>query len=153
MGGKGSGRKVDSARQRKAVQLRARGLTLADIGRRLGTSRQGAAYILAHTGDGVTHVPRRCSTCDRAIPRSGTAGRTTGGVRCLGCLNRLRDATFAQRLQSHRVARGLTRTALGRLSGMGGNLITQYERGRHLPLPATLARLVRVLGPRLVGVG
>jgi transcriptional regulator with XRE-family HTH domain len=61
-------------------------------------------------------------------------------------------ATFAQRLRSLRVARGLTRPALARLSGLDPSHLSLYERGRVQPRPATLARLARVLGPALVDV-
>ena len=36
----------DQAKRRRAARLRARGLTLAEIGRRLGVSRQGAAHLV-----------------------------------------------------------------------------------------------------------
>jgi hypothetical protein len=54
MGGPGSGRKADSARRRHAERLRARGLAFAEIGRRLGISREGARYLL-----GVARVRSR----------------------------------------------------------------------------------------------
>jgi hypothetical protein len=49
MGGPGSGRKHDPARWRKAVELRARGVSLPEIGLRLGMTHQGIAHILRHS--------------------------------------------------------------------------------------------------------
>ncbi|HZY91101.1 MAG TPA: helix-turn-helix transcriptional regulator [Gemmataceae bacterium] len=125
---------------------------MSEIGRRWGVTRQAVQSLLAYPNRRLkVRPPLRCSTCDRAIPGSETAGLTTGAACCPTCLARLPEASFAQRLQSLRVARGLTKMALARLCGVPGTLITSYERGRWLPNPHTLARLVRVLGPGLVG--
>jgi hypothetical protein len=73
----------------------------------------------------------------------------------LGRLLDLKQATFIRaspqvlRPPSLRVARDLTRAALVRLCGLDPSHLSLYERGRAGPRPATLARLVRVLGPGL----
>jgi transcriptional regulator with XRE-family HTH domain len=54
-------------------------------------------------------------------------------------------------LQSLRVARGLTRQALERLSGAARGRMILYERGWQVPRLETVARLAQVLGPGLVG--
>jgi hypothetical protein len=120
MGGPGSGRRTDPARQRKAEALRARGSTFQEIGRRLGVTAQGVRYMLGLTPPRPrpVHADLRCATCRRVIPGSGTTGRTAGAVYCTACLGQMPEATFAQRLRSLRVARGLTRAALARLSGL-----------------------------------
>ena len=53
MGGVGSGRpprKPDLKRRRLALKLRAQGLTIQQIGERLGISREGARRLLIATG-------------------------------------------------------------------------------------------------------
>jgi hypothetical protein len=49
MGGPGSGWKP-GARQRRAAVLRARGLSLAAVGRALGVSKQAAHQLLGYRG-------------------------------------------------------------------------------------------------------
>ena len=151
MGGPGSGRRADAARRRKAEWLRARGLTLKEIGRRLGVTAQGVRYMLGLTPARPRRVrpDLRCATCRRVIPGSGTTGRTCGAVYCTACLAMMTDATCAQRLRSLRVARGLSRPTLARLAGVSVPLLSLHERGRRRPRPETLARLARVLGPGL----
>jgi transcriptional regulator with XRE-family HTH domain len=151
MGGQGSGRRTDPARRRRAEQLRARGLTFKEIGGRLGLTAQGLRYLLGLTPERPRRVrpDLRCATCRRVIPGIGTTGRTAGAVYCTTCLAMMPDATFAQRVRSLRVARGLSRPALGRLSGMDPSHLSLYERGRVRPRPASVARLARVLGPGL----
>jgi transcriptional regulator with XRE-family HTH domain len=151
MGGPGSGRRPNLARWRKAVQLRARGLTLAAIGRRLGLTRQGTAYILANTARRLPRVPDRCGDCGRELSDGGTADPTGGKVYCPDCLRRLGGTDFAQRLRYLRVRRGMTRVALERAAGVGRGLVRHCEEGGRLPKPETLARLLRVLGPELTG--
>jgi DNA-binding transcriptional regulator YiaG len=154
MGGSGSGRTTDPARRRKAERWRARGLTFKEIGLRLGLTAQGVRYMLGLTPE----RPRRirpdlgCAHCRRVMPGSGTTGGTAGAVYCTACLATMPDATFAQRVRSLRVARGLSRPALAREAGVSVPLLSLHERGRRRPRPATLARLARVLGPGLVGV-
>jgi DNA-binding transcriptional regulator YiaG len=153
MGGPGRPRTTDPARRRKAERLRARGRTFREIGRRLGVTGQGVRYMLGLTPPRPRPVrpDLRCAHCRRVIPGSGTTGRTAGAVYCTACLATMPDATFAQRVRSLRVARGLSRAALARLAGVSVPLLSLYERDVVRPRPATLARLVRVLGPGLVG--
>jgi hypothetical protein len=50
MGGPGSGRRANPRRRRRVVELRAAGLTLAEIGRRVGMTREGVRQTLAVCG-------------------------------------------------------------------------------------------------------
>jgi transcriptional regulator with XRE-family HTH domain len=151
MGGPGSGRRPNLTRWRKAVQLRARGLSLAAIGRQLGLTRQGAAYILANKARRLPAATSRCDDCGREMPQGGTAGSSAGKVYCPDCAARRSGAGFAQRLRSLREARGLSRAALEREAGLRRGIVRAYEEGRRSPEPATLTRLVRVLGRELTG--
>ena len=50
MGGPGSGPRPDPWRRRRVAELRARGLTLPEIGRRLGLSKQLVHYHVRLAG-------------------------------------------------------------------------------------------------------
>jgi transcriptional regulator with XRE-family HTH domain len=149
MGARGRGRPPNLDRRGQAAELRAQGLTLAEIGRRLAVSRQYVWFMLQPTPPEGRPTDLRCGRCRRAIPGSAAAGRSTGAVYCAECLDRLPQATFAQRLQALRVARGLTRAALERLAGVPPSWVIRYERGQCLPRPRILDRLACVLGPGL----
>jgi hypothetical protein len=66
MGGRGSGRRRDAERDREMVRLYAEGLSLRDVGRRLGLSRQAVAKALERQG-----VPRRPRGRRSILDRSG----------------------------------------------------------------------------------
>jgi hypothetical protein len=51
MGGRGSGPKRDAERDQEMARLRAEGLTLAEIGRRLGLTRQAVKAALDRLGE------------------------------------------------------------------------------------------------------
>jgi hypothetical protein len=50
MGGQGSGRKTNDARRRTMARLRDRGLSVAEIGRRLGVTKQNVSATLGRMG-------------------------------------------------------------------------------------------------------
>jgi hypothetical protein len=99
----------------------------------------------------AAHPDLRCTTCRREIPGSGAAGYTTREVLCLGCLGRLPEPTFAQRVQTLRVSRGWTRAVLQEHSGIDRSLVGRYESGQLLPRPTTIIQLVSALGVELMG--
>jgi hypothetical protein len=62
MGGRGSGKKPDTTRDREVTRLYAEGLSLKEVGRRLGLSAEGVRRALRRLG-----VPRRPpGTCNLA---------------------------------------------------------------------------------------
>src|SRR6516164_768418 len=110
MGGPGSGRKADPRRQRLAAVLRARGLTFAAIGRRLGVTPEAARQMaLAAAG---RPAPPRCASCAGPLPM-----RSRGG-RCPACVAADPDAPFAERLRALRLAAGLTGARLAARAGL-----------------------------------
>ena len=73
-------------------------------------------------------------------------------VWCLACLAKRLQATFGQRLKAHRLAAGLTLTALERRSGVDLSSISAYECERSQPKWETLAKLIRILGVEWLAV-
>ena len=141
MGGPGSGRKADPRRQRLAAALRARGLTFAAIGRRLGVTPEAARQMALAAG---RPAPPRCASCAGPLPARSR------GVRCPACVAADPDAPFAERLRALRLAAGLTGARLAALAGLSYTTIRNYEGGRGRPRPRLLAALARVLGGGLL---
>jgi hypothetical protein len=103
MGGKGSGHKPDAQRRRQAAKLRARGLTLVEIGREKGCTKQ-AAHLLLHPPVKRRPPPPRaprplfCAGCQAHLgPAPGM--RDYDPLLCLPCLAKRPRATFGERLR------------------------------------------------------
>jgi hypothetical protein len=139
----GSGRKPNQDRRREAAQLRAQGLSFVEIGRRLGTTRQGA-YALFRPLRGPPVVA--CALCGAAIVSAGALPRDAGTALCLPCLAGHPAAGFGQRLKSLRLAAGLLQEALAHKARVRPEMIWRYEQGQFRPRPAALARLAWALG-------
>ena len=143
-----SGKKPNLWRRRQAAELRARGLTLAEIGREMHCTRQAVHQLLDRRPRQSRPRPRKtvaCPGCRAALPlpRFAHAGPPT---LCLPCLARRPRASFAQRLRAHRIAAGLSRVALARKAGVTRRAIAILERGVHRPRRGTLRRLAEALG-------
>jgi transcriptional regulator with XRE-family HTH domain len=151
MGGQSGGRKPALGRYEQVARLRAQGLTLTEIGQRLGITRQAVDYLHKRYG---TPIPYRvvCRKCRALIAEGEWSLRNNGLVFCPRCLARHADATFADRLKSRRLASGLTQLQLEEASGVTHHAIAAYERGDKEPGWRVAARLVAVLGVELITV-
>jgi transcriptional regulator with XRE-family HTH domain len=152
MGGHGSGRKPDRPRVEEMARLRDAGLTLAEIGERLGVTRQTVHRTLARAG---LSRPRAvaCRVC-RAVVAKRPAG--TGkplSVLCMTCLGKLPDAPFCERLHAFRQAAGLTQEQLGERAGVARYKVARWECDGALPRWPDIVKLARVLGEGLVVFG
>ena len=148
MGGRGSGQKADEARRAEMARLRDQGLTLTQIGGRLGVSRQCVQELLAKAGH--RGIPVRCRACRRVIgPRPG-GGRAPRPTLCLGCLDRRPRARFADRLRTLRLTAGLTQGQLASRAGLSTAAVVNYEHALRRAGPLAAAALARVLGSGLV---
>jgi transcriptional regulator with XRE-family HTH domain len=143
------GRRPNLERHRQAAELRARGLTLVEVGRRMGCTRQAIHQLLGHRA-GRPYQPRPprtvpCAACGADLGPAPTT-RDYAPALCLPCLARRPRATLGQRLRAHRLARGLSREALCRRAGLGLSAVASLERGAHRPQPGTLRKLAAALG-------
>src|SRR5690242_5830098 len=103
------GRPVNPQRRRQIAELRAKGLTYQQIGKRLGISYQSVQQTLQRIGN-ARLVPIRCRECGAVITHMRTVADNNGPVYCLECLPG--DATFGQRLKAWRLAKGISLMAL-----------------------------------------
>jgi transcriptional regulator with XRE-family HTH domain len=149
MGGLGSGRLPDWCRRREVAQLRAQGVPPAEIGRRLGVSRQRVGQIVRAI-DRERSRSLSCRACGGAAAPGGAAPADVADVLCLDCLARRPEAPFAERLRTCRAAAGLRRGELARRTGLSGTTLKGYEDGTHRPQWRHLMPLVRELGLALV---
>jgi DNA-binding XRE family transcriptional regulator len=144
------GRKPDMERRYAIARLRQQGLTLAAIGQCLGVSRQ----CVHRTLQSIAH-PRAlpavpCSLCGQEIVSAGILPVDRSGVLCLLCLRQCSGASFGRRLQTHRLAAGLTRAELARRARIHPCHVDDLEQRCCKPHWTTLARLVQALGPDIV---
>jgi transcriptional regulator with XRE-family HTH domain len=144
------GCKPDAERRRTIAELRQQGLTLAEIGRRLGISRQCVCQTLHRTSRPRRPLGLSCSRCGRDIVSADALHRNREVALCLACLDQQPKAPFGQRLLALRLAMGLSLSDLARQAQMNRASLTCYEVHGVKPQPLTLARLVRVLGPDIV---
>jgi transcriptional regulator with XRE-family HTH domain len=142
MGGRGSGRKLDTAKRERAATLREQGKTLAQIAEALGVTRSRAHQLLRDRPRGSN---RRlyCPGCGRDFGLTGVPGDE--GL-CLECLRRPGLHSVGDRIRAHRLAAGLSPAALARLAGVRTVTGREAERDEHRPTPHTLRRLAGALG-------
>jgi transcriptional regulator with XRE-family HTH domain len=147
MGGKGSGNHKPK-RKRKAAELQARGLSLAEIGRRLGVSKQAAHQLLGYRGTRPPRRPRRreilCPGCGASLGLA-LSQHDIAPALCLPCLDRRPDAPLGERLRALRHAAGLSRDRLARAAGLSAKALSAIERGVSAPRPETVQRLAAAL--------
>ena len=153
MGGKGSG-PVNHERRKEAARLRGEGLTLAEIGERLGISRQGVHRWLKAMGSLGRKGFIRCRQCAAAICPMRQGIWTTNPALCLACLAKVPAASFGERLRAFRLYRGLTVRELAERADISCDRVHFYERDvpQHLEW-AVLLRLAGVLGVGLLSLG
>lgn len=138
---------TNQVRRRKVEDLRAKGLTFAEIGRHVGVSKQRVGQLLHSIG--TTKFALHCRGCGAEIV-SGLcrAVRNTPSL-CPACVARTPEQCLAERLKTHRLIAGLTQRRVAAEAGITPQAVALYEQGKCKPTPKTLARLVAVLGPEL----
>jgi transcriptional regulator with XRE-family HTH domain len=147
-----SGRNPNWVLRHKAAELRFQGLTLKQIGDRLGVTRQ-AIHAALQPPRGGQPFALRCKLCSAELNLNGAIPRDAATALCLNCLASRPHLPFGRRLQAFRLAAGLTRAQLARKAGITATSIHNYESGRLEPKWRQLAKLIRALGPALVTLG
>jgi transcriptional regulator with XRE-family HTH domain len=149
-----SGRKPDLKYWECIRRLRAAGLTLAEIGRRLGISRQAVHSTLRFIERAQTGVRSvACGGCGRAIVSPGALSSDRGQALCLDCLAQRPEAPFGQRLKAFRLAAGLTKAELTARCGLSRAAVGRYEGAEILPRTLKALQLAEALGVRPKDLG
>jgi transcriptional regulator with XRE-family HTH domain len=148
------GRRPNRELRSEISRLRDQGLTQAEIGRRVGVSRQAVQQNLRAMNKETLAPPICCRVCRRVVCENHRPGTISPDVLCLECLAKGHAEHFGERLRSFRVAAGLTQEELGKQIGTSRNHIGEYERKKDAYLRwSKLLALVRVLGTELVTSG
>ncbi len=141
-----SGRKPNLERRRRVLELRDQGLSLSEIGRQLGTSRQTVHAIIK----GVEKARQRtvlCCECRTPLDPAGVLPADLDNALCLVCMAKKRPGvTFGQKLKAFRLTVGMTRRDLDRLAGLPPSSVLHYEQDRHYPTLENRAKLAEALG-------
>jgi transcriptional regulator with XRE-family HTH domain len=145
-----SGRLTNHVQRRKMAELRAKGLTFEEIGRRLGVTKQRVGQLLQSIG--TTGFALHCRDCGAEIvSRLSRAGRNAPSL-CPACLAKTPRHCVGERLKTHRLIAGLTQREVAAEAGITPQAVALFEKGKCKPTPETLAQLVAVLGPGLTEV-
>jgi DNA-binding XRE family transcriptional regulator len=148
------GRKPNPAapeRRRRALDLRAQGLSMAEIGQRLGYTAQGAKELLTHWGRFPAPMGIiKCCRWDGVVAKGQDQLRNNGPIPCVECLAKQPDAPFGLRFKVFRMPAGLTRAALAKLVGFASLTVSACETGKDEQRWTNLVKLMRVLGTELV---
>jgi transcriptional regulator with XRE-family HTH domain len=134
------------------ARLRAEGLTHAEIGRRVGLSRQAVSLVLRALGH-CGPLAVACRECASVIMQRPPGSRPPLPVLCLACLGRHPEAPFADRLRAFRHAAGLTQRQVAERAGLPKATVGCYEQGRSEPGWPEVVALLRALGPGLLTLG
>jgi DNA-binding XRE family transcriptional regulator len=141
----------DYARRRLIAELRAKGMTYAAIGNRLGVTLQCVHSIIDNEKQKNAREAK-CKHCGTVVARGRVANKTARAILCPSCLASRPAVPFSQRLRSCRVAAGLTRNELAQRSGVKVATIAYYESVvARRPQPETVRMLARVLGAGPLG--
>jgi transcriptional regulator with XRE-family HTH domain len=144
-------RRMNVDKRRQAAELRAQGLTLREIGERLGVLPSAVSRWLRTSASGnPAPLPVRCCRCRSEIPEAPATSRIDPAALCLRCLTLHPETPFGQRLKAFRLAAGLTEAELARRSGVPQTSLSTFELRDREPCWSTLVKLVRVLGVGLM---
>src|SRR2546426_514853 len=121
------GRRPDHALRKLVTELRGRGLSMAEVARQLGVSRQ-AVFSLIRYADLSCPQGVPCTACHVLIPTPAPRPEDSPGALCLRCLERTPGVTTAQRLRAYRLAAGLSRADVAWLAGLPSGAVQYAER-------------------------
>jgi DNA-binding XRE family transcriptional regulator len=149
-----AGRKPNLERWRQAEELRAAGLSLPEIGRRLGCTHQAVVSMLRTIKQSRERVRSvACAGCGEPIISAGCLPSDRGIALCLGCLAQRPETPFGRRLLAFRLAAGWTRAELAARTGIDPTTIHRSEVQGFTPRWHRVVRLIQVFGVQLVALG
>jgi transcriptional regulator with XRE-family HTH domain len=138
----------------RAIELRARGDSTAEIGQRLGMTRQGAWRLLSNYGRDETAAGIvACCLCGRPVIRGGDTLRNNGPRPCLDCLRDRPQLPFGVRMKAFRTAAGWTQAELAQRVKLSRARVQRYELGEAEPRWRDLLKLIKALGAGLATLG
>ena len=144
------GRLPNFARRRRVDELLAQGLSLAEVARRLGLSRQYVGWM----AEANRHLPPtfrvRCRACGHDLNQAVARPEDDRQVYCLACLAAHPEASFTEHLRAYRLAAGLTVSALAAKAGVRVSTLSCLEHAWSRANWETAAKLLRALGVALV---
>jgi transcriptional regulator with XRE-family HTH domain len=139
---------------RQALKLRRQGLSLSEVGDRLGVSKQRIFSLLRH--DGYREVPPKklfCQKCRTLVLEADPRGlQSYKSAWCVRCATPP-DTPFGVRLRALRFAKRLNQRELARQAGICPETIRSYENKWKNPAWEVVLALVRILGPELLAAG
>jgi transcriptional regulator with XRE-family HTH domain len=135
------GRKSHPKRVEWIRRLRSKGLTLAQIARRVGIAPQTVHAALKGR---MLRGKAVCQFCHGAI-RAPEGTINIRNVACRDCLVDLPSVPFSITLLSLRIIAGLTQARLASATGISLMTISHLERGRHKPQERTREELIAFL--------
>jgi hypothetical protein len=97
------GRLPNLKRRQQIAEYRTAGLSLTEIGRKLGISRQRVQFILTYACN-TRLVPVHCAECGIVITQLRGVADNNRSVWCLACLAKRPQATFGQQLSATETA-------------------------------------------------
>jgi transcriptional regulator with XRE-family HTH domain len=141
-----SGRRPNLERRRRMADLRAEGMSYAQIGIRLGVTRKSVERML-NRKPLPRYVRVRCRECAKVLNPAGAVPRDDRTVLCLSCLSTRPNLEFGEHLKAFRLAAGLKIVDLARKAGLPSTVISSYEHGRiGAPTWQKVACLFQALG-------
>ena len=148
------GRKPDLKRWARIERLRKNGLSLSQIGYRLGMTAK-AVHRTLRTIEQARVSPRSvpCSACRRDIVSAGALASDRGSALCLECLGKQAGVSFSRRLKAFRLAAGLTKAELVTRCGFSCSAVWKYEGQGVTPRVPAARRLAKALDVSLKALG
>jgi transcriptional regulator with XRE-family HTH domain len=134
-------RRGSRAKHEAVVQYADQGLSLAQIGQRVGLCRERVRQILARHGV----VPSPCRRCGAVLRAAEPVHHYLDGF-CVDCFLAQPGGLPGRRLRALRLARDWTQKELATRSGLSAHTICRLESDQFQPNVQTLRKLAEALG-------
>jgi transcriptional regulator with XRE-family HTH domain len=138
-----------------AGELRRQGMTMAEIGKRLGLTKQAVHALLTQHGQAqVPPSPVPCVRCGAVVTSGYFTLKQNRNVLCLACVERDPETPFGVRLKAFRLAAGMTQLQLAERTAIHPQRIADMEFSATAnPTWVQVIAFMRVFGPDIVCLG